>query len=1073
MHGGLEPLTVDPGVAWVYGDTDGASIARGDVMDERLPSARRSASHPSALQRFGRCVQLLLPLPLVLPFIFSLISSPVSAQYFGRNKVQYKPLDYQVMKTEHFDIYFYPSAREGVEISARMAERWLTRLEQQLNHQLRGRQPLILYASHPDFQQTNVIGGEIGEGTGGVTEALRRRIVLPLAGPLADTDHVIGHELVHAFQYDMTTRPDAGPGQTGANALPLWFIEGMAEYLSIGPVDPHTSMWLRDAARGDELPTIRDLNDPRYFPYRWGQAFWAYVAGTYGEDVIPRMLTIAGAAGDPREAFKQILGVTEDELTQGWHAAIRATYAEVLRKTTPPNEVGTVILSGDGAAGNLNVGPSVSPDGSLVAFLSERSLLSVDLFVAETATGKVLHRLTSTATSPHLSSLQFIYSAGTWDPTSRRVAVATIADGQAAIAIYDARTGDQEREVVVSDVDEILNPNWSPDGNTIVFTGMARGLTDLYLLDLKTGTVKPLMQDPFADLQPAWSPDGRRIAFVTDRFSSRLDVLAIGDYRLALVDAASGTIEQVRAFTSGKNINPQWAPDGRSIYFISDRDGISNLYRVSLDGEIEQLTTINTGLTGITAESPVLSVASRSGLAAVTVYDRGNHHIHTLDVSERGRPLADASGPGRAELPPTDRRASSVAAMLRDPLTGLPPATRTYETSDYKARLTLDAIGQPSIAFGADRFGAALGGGLSFQFSDMLGNHTLTAAVNLSQGIGGNFALSNTAAQAAYFNQTHRWNWGIVGGQVPYVSGGFQSGVATVDGERALIDQTIVLRQTQRSASGLVAYPFSRSRRVEFQGGFSQLAFDQIVQTQGYSLATGRLILDEVDKTQIGDTLSLGTASAALVFDTSTFGATSPVAGARYRFEAAPTFGSVRYTSLLADYRRYLMPVSFYTIAIRAMHYGRYGTGGGDERLFPLFVGYPNLVRGYDVYSFAQSECVPTATSECPAFDRLLGTRTLIGNIELRFPLLRPFGVSQAMYSPLPLEVALFADGGVAWNGGERPSFLGGDRHGVSSLGVALRANLMGFAIGEFAFSRPQQRPGRGWMFQFNLSPGF
>jgi hypothetical protein len=602
---------------------------------------------------------------------------------------------------------------------------------------------------------------------------------------------------------------------------------------------------------------------------------------------------------------------------------------------------------------------------------------------------------------------------------------------------------------------------------------MARGLTDLYALDLGSGGVRALTKDPYADLQPAWSPDGRRIAFVTDRFSSRLDVLAIGDYRLALIDPAGGQVEQVPAFTSGKNINPQWAPDSRSLYFLSDRDGIPNLYRVSLDGDVHQLTMVATGLTGITAQSPALSVASRSGLAAFSVYDRGDYVIHTLDVSTRTGQLSDASGPGRAVLPPSDRPASQIAGLLREAEFGLTPATQSYETSEYKPRLQLDAIGQPSIAFGADRFGAALGGGLSFQFSDMLGNHNLAAAVNLSQGIGGEFAMANTAAQAAYFNQAHRWNWGIVGGQVPYISGGFQSGVANVDGQPVFIDQTIVLRQTQRSAAGVMAYPFSRARRVEFQGGFSQIAFDQIVQTQGYSLNTGQLLFDETERTPVGDTLSLGTTSAALVFDTSNFGATSPVAGARYRFEVAPTFGSVRYTSVLADYRRYVMPISFYTIAIRAMHYGRYGAGGGDERLFPLFLGYPNLVRGYDVFSFETSECVPTETSDCPAFDRLLGTRMLIGNIEFRFPLLRPFRAGQSMYGPVPIEVALFADGGVAWNGGESPSFLGGDRRGVASYGVALRTNLLGFAIGEFAVSRPQQRPGRGWMFQFNLSPGY
>ncbi len=146
-------------------------------------------------------------LSLALALVVTVATSPASAQYFGRNKVQYKDLDFEVLKTEHFDIYYYPSAKEGVDLAARMAERWLARLEKVLEHELRGRQPLVLYASHPDFEQTNVIQGELSEGTGGVTESLRRRIILPMSGPLADTDHVIGHELVHAFQFDITTRP--------------------------------------------------------------------------------------------------------------------------------------------------------------------------------------------------------------------------------------------------------------------------------------------------------------------------------------------------------------------------------------------------------------------------------------------------------------------------------------------------------------------------------------------------------------------------------------------------------------------------------------------------------------------------------------------------------------------------------------------------------------------------------------------------------------------------------------------------------------------------------------------------
>src|SRR4051812_21390235 len=131
------------------------------------------------------------------------VSRPAFAQYFGQNKVQYRKLDFKVLHTAHFDIYFYPEERAGVDEASRMAERWYARLSNFFHHKLKGRQPLILYASPTAFQQTNVIPADLGEGTGGVTEPLRRRIVLPLAGPLADTDHVIGHELVHAFQFDL------------------------------------------------------------------------------------------------------------------------------------------------------------------------------------------------------------------------------------------------------------------------------------------------------------------------------------------------------------------------------------------------------------------------------------------------------------------------------------------------------------------------------------------------------------------------------------------------------------------------------------------------------------------------------------------------------------------------------------------------------------------------------------------------------------------------------------------------------------------------------------------------------
>ena len=196
------------------------------------------------------------------PFAFMLVTAalslsapPVRAQYFGQNKVQYKDFDFKVLATRHFDIYYYPEEQLAVEQASRMAERWYTRLSRVLGHQLTRRQPIVLYASHTHFEQTNVLSGFIGEGTGGVTEIMKRRVVLPMAGPIGETDHVLGHELVHAFQFDITGQ--AGPVSSGnlpaAVRLPLWFIEGQAEYLSLGPVDPHTAMWMRDAVEPERV----------------------------------------------------------------------------------------------------------------------------------------------------------------------------------------------------------------------------------------------------------------------------------------------------------------------------------------------------------------------------------------------------------------------------------------------------------------------------------------------------------------------------------------------------------------------------------------------------------------------------------------------------------------------------------------------------------------------------------------------------------------------------------------------------------------------------------------------------
>ena len=197
--------------------------------------------------------------------VLSLLLAPVllRAQYFGRNKVQYSTFDFKVIQTEHFDVHYYERERVAAMDAARMAERAYARLSKVLNHEFRERKPIILYASHSDFQQTNALNEPPGEGTGGVTDFQRNRAVMPFTGSYAEFEHVLQHEMAHQFQYDTWSRGRSGAGLATIMAIdpPLWFAEGMAEYLSLGPINPETAMWLRDAALEGRAKRLEALAD--------------------------------------------------------------------------------------------------------------------------------------------------------------------------------------------------------------------------------------------------------------------------------------------------------------------------------------------------------------------------------------------------------------------------------------------------------------------------------------------------------------------------------------------------------------------------------------------------------------------------------------------------------------------------------------------------------------------------------------------------------------------------------------------------------------------------------------------
>ncbi len=1032
-------------------------------------------------------------LALLLLAIFTLSATEALAQGFGRNKVQYDNFQFRSFRTQHFEWYYYPEEKEAVTDAARMGERWYRRHARTFLREFYKRKPVIFYANDADFQQTNVIGGFIGQGTGGVTESLKERVVMPLTGIYAETDHVLGHELVHSFQYDIgLVRDDSS--RFSLQQLPPWLVEGMAEYLSVGRQDAHTAMWLRDSALRDDLPTIDDLTrSPRkYFPYRFGQAYLAYIGGKYGDAAVTNLFKLGGRTGVD-SAFVYTIGIRADSLSSEWAEVIRETYLPLMEGRTHPDSAGRPVLTREITGGNLHLSPAVSPDGQYVAYLSERDVFNINLFIADANTGQTIRKLRATNTNPHFDNIRFINSSGAWSPDGRNFVFVTFAQGDNELAVWNLDTGSLERRIKVDGVGALSNPAWSPDGRFIAFSGIDGGLSDLYVLELTTGDVRQLNNDRYADLAPAWSPDGRTIVVVSDRGpgGTNFETLEFAETRLTLVDVASGEMETIRPFPRGKHINPQFSPDGRSVYFVSDQDGFADLYRYTLaDGGLYRVTRLKTGVSGITKLSPTMSVAAQNGRLMYSVFFDGQYQVFVLEASEaQGVPVKPASEEVALAsiLPPAGAlNEGLVAGYLDDPHTGLPDPASVDEKS-YSSKLKLDYVAPPtlgaSVGSGYYGYGSGVYGGIGFFFSDMLGNKELVAVAQANGG------LKDIGGQVQYMNRGSRFNYGGMVGHTPIVFGYPQGGydrygnLVYVDlRQRIFVDQLI----------GIGSYPFSTTRRLEVFGGFSRYSFDyeliQIVSSP-FGQSRQRIRFDRCSRltpeeraealTCEPDPINLAQVGAAYVGDFSNFGYTSPLQGGRYRLQVAPRFGSNNFISVLLDYRRYLF-VNPVTFAVRGLHSGSYGPkldeGGVFAREYLDVPYYAGFLRGYSRYTFDATECRDAA---CSVFSRLEGTRVAMASAELRIPLFGAETLGLITFPYLPLELVGFADAGLAWSKGQNPfDFFRWETDGVgrvpvASVGTAARVNILGYIVAEFYYAYPFQRPDRGAHFGFLFSPGW
>jgi hypothetical protein len=1007
----------------------------------------------------------LLGLIVLFLSFFLVLPSGVHGQYFGRNKVQYKTFHFKVMTTDHFNIYYYTS-EEIIKDFARMAERWYDRYSKFFDYKFDDKNPIIVYASDADFQQTNVVEGLIGEGTGGVTEGMKKRVVLPLSGSYRDIDHVIGHELVHVFQYRISGE---SPGNTSSTieSSPLWYIEGMAEYLSIGRYDPQTAMWLRDSDLYNDLPTIKKLSsETRYFPYRWGQAFWGYVSGTWGDDMIPKVFK-KSVHGGWESALNSQLAIKVDTLSTRWKGELRSTYAPQIEDRTPPVKIGKRIL----VRSNMNLAPSISPDGTTVAFLSQQDVFTIDLFLADAKTGKIKNKLSSSDRDRHFDALRFIDSSGTWSPDGKKFAYVVFNKGNNDIAIFNVMNGDIVDMLHFHEIDTITNPSWSPDGKTIAFSGAKGGIIDLYVYDMQNHELKQLTSDRYADMQPTWSPDGSTLAFVTDRGKGTdFDLLTYGPMKIGLYTLSSGSIRLISLFEDVLNTNPQFSPDGKSLYFIAYHQGFPEVYRTVLDtGEIFQVTRIATGIAGITPLSPAMTVSKGNGMMVFSIFQKSNYQIYQIDPSKNQEtPVGERTEntPSAGIIPPINAEGKGkIYDYHNDPATGLPKNTN-FKEANYHPSLKLDYIGQPSIGITTDYYGTSLGGGGGALFSDVLGNHVLGFDIQA------NGAISNVGGDLFYMNRDNRWNYGFVGSRIPYFSSNIvtQSGAAA-DSLTQSVDLVFV-NQLQFTTS----YPLSPTRRFEFTAGPIIYDFQRQQETLVFN-SSGQILTDSIQNAKAPSPLKLFQTSLGYIGDNSYFGYTSPVRGWRYDYEINPTWGTLDFEEVYLDYRHYFFSRNA-SLAFRLLHYGRYGKNSDDSRISPLFLGYGTIIRGYEPGSFNFSSFGPDSTGAFPGFDRLVGSRIAAANVELRIPLFGSSAYGIFSNPLLPMEIAPFFDAGLAWTSKSSPTVGFFSRNNpkripVFSTGMTTRFNIFGFVVLEAYYAYPFQHPQKRGHFGFQIAPGW
>jgi len=987
----------------------------------------------------------------------------VQAQVFGKNKVQYRDFNWEFIQSKHFDVYHYSGGRKLAVFTAEVAESCYVALKADFKYSIIKRIPILVHNSHNDFEQTNVTSGLIQESVGGFTEIFKDRVVIPFQGNYEEFRHVIEHELTHAVMFQMLYGRAVGSMVSGMARfqVPLWLAEGLAEYESTG-WDAESALFMRDATINGYVPPVNMLYG--FMAYKGGQSVINYICDTYGKPKLGELLNKIKMIRNLEEALKQSIGLDLEEFSERWHKYLRKEYWPDISDRHEPEDIAKRLTDHEEDRNFLNNSPSLSPAGDKLVFLSNRSDY-IDIYLMNTV-GKIkIKRLVHGERSDLFEELHWLRPGIGWSPKADKIVFAAKAGGRDALYIVDVNSGTilARHEL---DFDGIFSPDWSPNGGKIVFMGIDKGASDLCLFDIATGRVTKLTSDIFSDLDPKFSSDGKEIVFVSDR----REHVAPGDSIFEMqhydyhqtdvytIKVETGKISRLTADEYSQT-SPAFSPDGKKIAYISNEFGIANVFQLNRDSlQAYPITNLLTGASQISwsreGSRLVFSSFFNGGYDLYMLTNPNDFEADEVVVSNtRFQDFVETSSDSLVEVSDVTEEKEvdtgysnyifgsgmNKEMKLLDKLVAreFPDSLENknvkgeYLTRKYKIQFTPDAV-QGGAGY-SQFFG--LQGSSMLAFSDILGNHRITTYFDIF------YSLKNSNFQASYF----------------YLPKQTDLGFSLFHFSRLFFSYYSFIRDRNYGFSLMASRPFSRYNRLNYS--LTGMVIDRDwgkIDPYGFSgkflHEGGNLFKRYIVQAKIGYTT-----------DTVIWGMTGPINGGRssYNFSCSPGISKengLDFWTLDADWRKYLRLTRDVTLAMRLSA----GMSGGRQPQRFLLGGmmgwmnyrYAQIPKGYwnnDLFYFSSIETPMRGAY----YYQMMGTRFLLTNIELRFPLIQYLILGWPVrFGFQNIRGNLFLDMGSAWDTDRAWQPLKKNSIGqpilndmIAGVGFGIRVNLGFFLI--------------------------